>query len=450
MNRIANGVAALLLGAIATGFLVAPATAQIFVREVARGFPLGLAVRNAGGDDARLFVVSQNGLIRIRAPGASTPRAVPFLHVNTLTGAPPGGTAPPGGFTSGGERGLLGLAFHPQYASNGFFFVYYTDGFGDVRIARYSRSADPNVADAASGVTILRVDKEFSNHNGGDLNFGADGFLYLGTGDGGSGGDPCERAQTLNPTTLINTDNCAADTDFLNSGGNFNSRALAGKMLRIDIDGTTTAGANQLCSSNADGSAPYAVPPSNPFSGNDPQSGCDEIFHYGLRNPFRFSFDRSNGDLFIGDVGQSAQEEISFAGSGVSGVNFGWDICEGTANFEGPCNSPGLTAPILFYTRAANPNACSVTGGYRYRGTGVPALAGRYVYADYCSGQLWAATEQAGGGWTTTSLAPLPAFRTAGFGEDHRGELYIASLGSGAQEPLSIFVGENIFADSFE
>lgn len=442
MNAFARCITGVLLVA---GFGLAEnasAQARIFVREVASGFPQGLAVRNAGVGDPRVFVVSQDGFIRIRDAGAPGPRSAPFLNVSAS------GTVPPGNFTAGGERGLLGLAFHPQYATNGFFFVYYTDGFGDVRIARFSRSAqDPNIADPASGVTILRVDKDQSNHNGGDIHFGPDGFLYFAIGDGGGGGDPCERAQTLNPADLINVGgNCPVDANYVNSGGNADARALQGKMVRIDINGTTPAGANQLCADNPDGSAPYAIPASNPFSGADAQSGCDEIFHYGLRNPFRFSFDRLNGDLFIGDVGQSVQEEISFAANGSAGINFGWDICEGTANFEGSCGTAGLTAPILFYTRSANPNACSVTGGFRYRGAEVTQIAGRYLYADYCSGQFWAATEGAGGAWTSAALPPLPAFGTAGFGEDSRGELYIADL-SGTGRLYQIF---GLFSDGFE
>ncbi len=457
MTRILAVVFASLLVTIAAA---PPLWAQdVLVRVVARGFPQTVAVRSAGAGDGRLFVVAKDGVIRVLDAGASVPRATPFLDLSSNGSAPPGGL---GYFGSGGdERGLLGLAFHPDYANNGYFFVYYTDSNSDARITRYTRSSeDDNVANAASAVTFLRIAEDFNTHNGGEIHFGLDGFLYAASGDGGSGGDPCNRAQTLDPATLTNTGNCTVDANFINSGGNGDSRALLGKMLRINVDQPTPAGSNQLCSAvpvgtAGAGSAMYSIPKSNPFAGGDAQNGCDEILHYGLRNPFRFSIDRVTGDLFIGDVGQAVQEEVSFAGSAQTGLNFGWNRCEGTANFGGgSCATAGFTAPILFYTRSANPNACSVIGGYRYRGAAA-SLAGKYFFADYCSGQFWIATEGPGGGWTASALPPLPGFATASFGEDSAGELYVGDLrttvsGSPNNVPLSRIFAQEIFADGFE
>ena len=323
------------------------------------------------GDD-RLFVVERGGRILVVEGGAALP--TPFLDITSLV-------------TSGGEQGLLGLAFHPQYASNGYFYVNYTDDSGgDTQIVRYSVSADPNVADAGSALPILSVDQPYENHNGGMLAFGPDGMLYIGLGDGGSGGDPDNNGQR--PETLL------------------------GSLLRIDVD----AG------------SPYAIPPDNPFVGDG--TAREEIWAYGLRNPWRFAFDRLTGDLYIADVGQSAREEIDFEPAGSDGGrNYGWNVMEGTACYEAPsgCSQTGLQLPVHEYT---HDDGCSISGGYVYRGTEVPDAVGRYFYADFC--RTWVRSIAVTGGQAdaaqdhTDGTGEIEGI--ASFGEDGFGELYIVSL----------------------
>ena len=338
-------------------------------------------VTSPPGDTARLFVVEQGG--RVRVIRRDTLLATPFLDLR-------------GKISSGGERGLLSLAFHPQYAANGRFYVYFTDVNGDIRIVRYLVSADANVADSLSADTVLAVAHPGqSNHNGGQLVFGPDGELYAGLGDGGGGGDP--------------------DTNAQNKG------RLLGKILRLDVDAGT----------------PYAIPPDNPFA-TDPNAR-PEIWAIGLRNPWRFSFDRQTGDLYIGDVGQNNWEEVDVAaaasgpGGGGAGVNFGWNVMEGTHCYPPgttTCSPAGLTLPVLDYSHG---EGCSITGGYVYRGTRVRALVGHYLYSDFCThfvrsfrysgGQAidrrdWTAQLDPGGG-------------VSSFGQDARGELYIMTLGGG-------------------
>jgi glucose/arabinose dehydrogenase len=340
---------------------------------LATGLNSPVAITHAG--DGRLFVTEQAGRILIFANGQV--RAQPFLDIRSRV-------------LSGGERGLLSVAFHPQYASNGLFYVDYTDLDGDTVIARYRVSADPNVALAGSEAILLQIDQPFGNHNGGQLQFGPDGFLYVGMGDGGSGNDPGCRAQ--------------------------DGSTLLGKMLRLDVD------------QNA-GSPPFhGIPAGNPFVGSAVE---DEVWALGLRNPWRFSFDRQTGDLLIADVGQSAREEIDFqpAASG-GGENYGWKVMEGNlclGNMGGcatpvpGCNAPQYTPPVLEYNHAGG--GCAVVGGYVYRGDQVPELAGLYVYGDLCTGTLWAATR---GAWTAEVLSPvLPGLTT--FGEGADGEIYLAA-----------------------
>jgi Glucose / Sorbosone dehydrogenase/IPT/TIG domain len=307
-------------------------------------------------------------------------RATAFLDIRSLVGCC-------------GERGLLGLAFHPRYSENGFFFVDYTNTAGDTVIARYRVSSDPGAADSSSGVTLLTIPQPFANHNGGQLAFGPDGYLYVGMGDGGSANDPM----------------CNGQRD----------ESLLGKILRIDV-------------ANA-GSAPfYGIPPDNPFAA--PGGARDEIWAKGLRNPWRFSFDRSTGDLFIGDVGQGAREEIDFQAAGApGGRNYGWKIMEGTICGGGgtsgcpggvpTCNSPVLTLPILEYSHSGGD--CSVTGGYVYRGRQFPSLVGTYLYGDYCTGKIWGATSAAGSWSSRLFTRRAPNLTT--FGEDASGELYLAT-----------------------
>ena len=380
--------AVLLLGALLTSL---PAFG-VGLALVANGIAFPADIQNARDGSGRLFFVQQTGQIRVRKNGAMLP--TPFLDVSDLSSDPT--------VLGNGERGLLGLAFHPDYRNNGYFYVNYTrNPDGATVVARYSRSAiDPDVGDAQSAVELLTIAQPYANHNGGALRFGPDGFLYIGMGDGGSGNDPQNYAQDLT--------------------------SLLGKMLRIDVNATT-------------GQLPYGIPPDNPFVGS-PQPGVRaEIWAYGLRNPWRFSFDRVAGDLFIGDVGQGAREEVDFVRAGTAGgMNFGWRVMEGTqcTNLGGgpPCNDPGFTPPIVDYDHG---QGCSVTGGYAYRGRAVPELlptnppasgqlfSGVYVYGDYCRGTIWRISATATGGVSNSVLLPSGLLITT-FGEDEDGELYVA------------------------
>ena len=282
------------------------------------------------------------------------------------------------------EQGLLGLAFHPQYAENGYFFVNYTDRSGNTVVARFSGNLGTPSADPASEKILLQVKQPYPNHNGGGVVFGPDGYLYLSLGDGGSGGDPQNRAQSL--TTLL------------------------GKILRIDV--------NQ--------GDPYAIPQDNPFANG---GGLPEIWAYGLRNPWRFSFDRATGDLFIADVGQNLYEEINYVpvGSPV-GLNFGWNFREGLHGYKG--TAPGgaqFVDPIWEY---GHDQGCSVTGGLVYRGSAAPQLQGTYVYTDYCTGKIWGLSVDADGKWSNQVLSEMGA-SISGFGLDQAGELYVLEHNEG-------------------
>ncbi|MCB1642810.1 MAG: PQQ-dependent sugar dehydrogenase, partial [Xanthomonadales bacterium] len=347
--------------------------------------PLGI---QQAGTSGLYFVHEQGGALK----AANTKTNTVSTIVNFNNGS---GTPPPGGFSSGGERGLLGVAFHPLFDSNGFVYLSYNDGDGDTMLARYTLSAaNPPQINLGSRLEILAVDQDFSNHNGGHIAFGPDGYLYVGLGDGGDSNDPCQRAQTLTPAEIVNSGSgCPADGSF---GGNPNSRALLGSLLRIDVDATTPVGANQLCAANSDGSANYAIPADNPFAGNaGVANACDEILHYGIRNPWRFSFDRETGDLLIGDVGQGAREEISFKAFGaISATNFGWDCREGFIAASGSCRAGDtLVDPVMDYPRNAG---TSTTGGYVYRGP-ISPLRGVYFFADFNSRRVWTATQTAPG-----------------------------------------------------
>ena len=346
-------------------------TGKLDLQLVASGLSSPLYLTAPAGDP-RLFIVEQGGRIRIVQSGQL--RARPFLDITDRV-------------ASGGEEGLLGLAFHPNYASNGYFYVNYThlNSAQDTLytlIERYSVSAAPDSADSASHKLILRIVQPYSNHNGGLVMFGPDGMLYIGMGDGGSGGDPENRAQ--NPDSLL------------------------GKLLRIDVD-------------HGD---PYAIPPSNPFAAG---SGAPEIWALGLRNPWRFAFDSPSGLLYIADVGQNLWEEVSVAPAGQGGLNYGWRIMEGTHCFNpNPCNTTGLVQPAVEYGHA---NGCSVTGGFVYRGS-APSLVGQYFYSDYCSGWL-RSFSYANGAVTgqTTWTFNVGLGNVLSFGEDSAGELYVLSGG---------------------
>jgi glucose/arabinose dehydrogenase len=329
---------------------------------------------------------SRNGHVRVFDLNTNTLLPKPFLTIPSVAG--------------GSEQGLLGLAFHPDYASNGFFYVHYNRSSGATIVDRFQVSGDPNVADPASRHPVFTTGQPFSNHNGGWLAYGPDGYLYLALGDGGSGGDPGNRGQ--------------------------NTGVFLGKMLRIDPDGDDFP---------ADPNRNYAIPPTNPFAGG---GGLGEIWAYGLRNPWRDSFDRATGDLWIADVGQGAWEEIDFQpGTSTGGENYGWRCYEGDHAFNlggcAPANT--MVFPIHEYSHALG---CSVTGGYVYRGCAVPDLDGTYFFADFCSARIWSFrydgvmvsefTDR------TAELAPGGGLSIRGissFGEDAAGEIYICDLSGG-------------------
>jgi glucose/arabinose dehydrogenase len=331
-----------------------------------------LAVTNAGDGSGRLFVATKGG--RVYIVKGSSVRATPFLDIS-------------GQVSGGAEQGLLGLAFHPRYPTDPRVFVDYTNAAGNTVVSsfRVDPSA-PDVVVAGSEVVILTVNQPYSNHNGGAIQFGPDGYLYIALGDGGSGGDPQNNAQNRN--------------------------SLLGKLLRIDID-HTSSGRN------------YAIPASNPFVGQTGRKG--EIWFYGLRNPFRFSFDRATGSLWIGDVGQNKWEEVDTAKAGVGGLNFGWRIMEGDHcyNPSTGCPTAGLVRPVVEYSHS---NGCAIIGGNVYRGSAYPVLKGGYVFTDECTGFTAAVNAAATGAQALVKVASGPT-GIAGFGEDEAGELFAADLG---------------------
>jgi len=390
------------------------------------GFSNAVAVRNAGDGSNRLFVVEQGGLIEIIENGNTL--NTPFLDVSTLT-------------SGAGEQGLLGLAFHPNYTSNGFFFIYYTDNNGDTVIARYSVDAnDLNLADPTSALTIISIDQDFSNHNGGDLHFSPnDGYLYIGLGDGGSGNDPCNRGQTKDPDDIDNSFSCTADSNFT---GNTNSRALLGSMLRIDVDNPGN-NVNDACGEGVN----YGIPTDNPFS--DADNDCGEIWAWGLRNPWRFGFDRDTGDLFIGDVGQNAREEYNFqSATSTGGENYGWVCREGTIATPGEnCTAPNAVDPFAELSHS-NSSACSAVGGFPYRGPET-TWQGTYIYSDICTGDLyWSVQEN--GIWSGIEILIDTFSSVRGFGEDENGNLYYLTSNSVIQIKDANFDDDIIFINGFE
>ena len=353
-----------------------PAATNLALQLVTPNLTSPVFMTAAPGDGARLFIVEQGGTIRIFDVAGDSLLSTPFLNIADL-------------ITSGGEEGLLGMAFDPNYGANGRLYVFYTDTSGNIVIARYLRSgANPNQADLLSGTILQTILHPFSNHNGGMLAFGPDGCLYAGTGDGGSGGDPNNNGQ--------------------------NQFSLLGKLLRL----------------NPDTGAPCSNVIINPFLLG---GGAPEIWSLGLRNPWRFSFDRQTGDLYIGDVGQNAREEIDVAVAPNAGwqVNYGWRLMEGFLCFNplSNCNPGGLTLPVLDYPHADG--ACSVTGGYVYRGVASPSLRGTYFYGDFCAGFVKSFRYQnnlATDRMDWPSLNP-PGGQISSFGEDALGELYVVTLG---------------------
>lgn len=392
-----------------------------------------VAARHAGDASGRLFIVEQLGRIVIWDGTALL--ATPFMDISDRVLTPGG---------SNDERGLLGLDFHPDYENNGLFYVNYSAGDsspfidGTTVVSEFQVDpGNPNLGDPNSERVLLTVRQDFTNHNGGDIHFGPDGFLYIGMGDGGSGGDPCNRGQTLDPDDRTTTGGCVDDV----------SVAMLGKMLRIDVDTTTPAGTNQLCGAAGDGSAPYGIPGDNPFIGVDADNACDEVWTYGLRNPFRFSFDSLLGDMFIGDVGQNVWEEVNFEPfNSAGGINYGWNICEG--NFTQGSTSTACTIgvlPILDYQHVGG--NCSLEGGYRYRGP-VNSLNGLYSYADFCTGNIHLAMETSPGVWDDEIMQSL-GFGVTAFGEDEQGNVYIITQNDG----ILRFAGDEediVLLDGFE
>jgi glucose/arabinose dehydrogenase len=352
---------------------------QISLATVAAGFALPVHVTHSGDGSGRIFVVEQGGRIRLLDNGVLLP--TPFLDLAALV---------PPRLVSGGEQGLLSVAFPPGFAAKRYFYVYYTRAAdGAIVVARYLVSAgDANVAVPASEEVLLVIPHPgFTNHNGGQLAFGPDGYLYIGTGDGGGGGDTDNNAQ--NPASML------------------------GKILRIDVES---------------GSVPYRIPPDNPFVGS--AVFLPEIWALGLRNPWRFSFDRGTGDLYVGDVGQGLLEEIDVQPAGdPGGRNYGWNIMEGDRCYPpgtADCNRTGLTLPVLVYGHTPE---CSVTGGHVYRGAAFPSLQGIYLFGDYCSGRIWG-MRQTGAAWDNAPLL-APALNISTFGKDEAGNVYVANHANG-------------------
>jgi glucose/arabinose dehydrogenase len=356
--------------------VAAPRAAAIRLHRVATGLSSPVFVTSAPDGTGRLFIVEKTGTIRIYRNAHVL--AAPFLDISAAV-------------SHGSEQGLLGLAFHPDFATNHRLFVDFTNRSGNtvVREYRVSRSR-PNRVDAATGRTILRINQPYSNHNGGMLAFGPDGDLYISAGDGGSAGDPGNRAQSIS--------------------------SLLGKILRIDVNRTSATHR-------------YRSPGTNPYVG---RPGRNEIWQRGLRNPWRFSFDRATGALWIGDVGQNRYEEVDRAAASVGGagrgVNWGWRVLEGFAcyNPSTGCSTSGRTPPLLAYSHATN-GRCAITGGYVYRGSLVPALVGGYVYGDYCSGEIWVVPAGATSPSHGTRLLDT-SLLVSSFGEGGRGELFVCDL----------------------
>jgi glucose/arabinose dehydrogenase len=365
---------------------------------VAGGFASPVFVTHAGDDSGRIFVVEQAGRIQIIQNGVVLEQ--PFLDIHDRVRSPASG--------GGGEEGLLSLAFAPDYAQNGRFYVYYTNQDGNNVLARFQVTSDPDRADAGSEHEILLFPHpNFENHNGGLLDFGPDGYLYIGTGDGGGGGDPQGNAQ--NPGSLL------------------------GKLLRIDAEFQPTSSFTPthqaflplIRQANGNSSLmPYRIPPDNPFVR---QSGYrEEIWALGLRNPWRYSFDLSTGDLYIADVGQNLVEEVDFQpADSPGGQNYGWNIMEGDRCYQSVnCDTSGLTLPIFTYTHTYG---CSITGGYVYRGPNNPGMRGIYFFADYCSGRIWG-LQKSGNSWTHQILTQT-SYNVSSFGEDQAGRLYLVDKG---------------------
>ena len=365
---VSDGVNTLRIAAELPAFTACPIAPALQLTPVATDLDQPLLALGAPGDPGRLYIVEKPGRIRILESGGVREQA--FLDITALT-------------TKGGEQGLLGLAFHPGYAANGRFYVDYTDTSGDTVIAEYVRSASDGSVAEPTAVRVLRsIDQPASNHNGGMLAFGPDGFLYIAMGDGGGAGDP--------------------------DGNGQDRRSKLGKILRLNVDGD-------------------APPPGN-LAGADP-----DVWDFGLRNPFRFSFDRATGDLYIGDVGQGQFEEVDVEPRGQGGRNYGWNVTEGFECFSprDDCDTSGITFPAAVYSHDSGD--CSVIGGYVYRGSAIPALVGRYLYGDLCTNRIrsfvWNGTAAVSEVELTSALASDTTIESlVSFGEDLNGEVYVCDI----------------------
>ncbi len=350
---------------------------RVRVEPVIEGLAAPLWLTHAGDGSGRLFVLEKTGTIRIVRDDQLV--ETPFLDIRDRVGS------------SSSEQGLLGLAFAPDYTESGHFFVNYTDKNGDTVVSRFQVTSEADVADPASEFKVLTIDQPAANHNGGGLLFGPDGYLWIGTGDGGAANDRFGNGQ--NPATLL------------------------GKMLRLDV--------------TSDPTQPYLIPADNPWMDTDwnGQDVVDEVWALGLRNPWRYSFDRATGDLWIADVGQNTYEEVHLVPAGsAGGLNFGWPIMEGLHCFSAQnCDQAGLELPVAEYRHGAD--GCSITGGYVYRGAAFPALTGAYLFSDFCSGKVWG-LQQSGDAWERVELADTN-LAASSFGEDEAGELYVTDLGGG-------------------
>jgi glucose/arabinose dehydrogenase len=350
--------------------------AKIKFQLITTGLTQPVFLTNANDGSGRLFIVERAGRILIVKNGSLL--SAPFLDIRSITNS------------TGGEQGLLALAFHPGYSTNGQFYTVHTNRNGSLVLSGFMRSAtNPDQADPNSRTRVLTISHPtYQNHNGGTLAFGPDGYLYWSTGDGGGGGDPSNNAQ--------------------------NRSSLLGKILRLDVDS----------------GSPYAIPPNNPFFNNSNPSIRKEIWAYGLRNPYRFSFDRQTGDMYIGDVGQGASEEVNFQpANDTGGKNYGWRVMEGSLcyNPASGCNKSGKVLPVAEYDHSIG---CSITGGYVYRGSQYLPLQEHYFYGDYCTGVLFSLHNDAPNQWTATQVADTPYFISS-FGEDENGELYLADYSQG-------------------
>ena len=351
---------------------------SVLLESFGPSFNSPVEIKNAG--DERLFVVEKSGKIKILNQNGSV-NSTPFLDIEDRVS------------TNANERGLLGLAFHPNYPENPFFFVNYTNNSGATTISKFSVSANQDIANDSETI-LLEINQPYANHNGGCINFGPDGNLYIGMGDGGSGGDPQNYSQ--------------------------NTESLLGKMLRINVN-----------------SGAYSIPENNPYG--------DEIWSVGLRNPWKFSFDSLNGDLWIADVGQNEFEEINMVQNNPANINYGWRCYEGNEpyNLSG-CPDEGLTFPVSTYSHYSSGDfKCSITGGYVYRGNQISGLNGVYFFADYCSGEIGLLSKNENDEWDMSLAFPNINGSWVSFGEDINGELYIASINGGVYKIIDAALSNN-------